>query len=78
MWPTKKKAPGAEALLDKLRSRGWKTEVERDEILKAVAAAQELDAEDLAWLAVDADVALRQAGLAFLKRYLCTLHGLAC
>jgi twitching motility protein PilT len=69
MWPTKRRAPGAEALLDKLRARGWKTEAERDEILNAVAAAQDLDADDLAWLAVDADVALRQAGLAFLKRY---------
>jgi twitching motility protein PilT len=69
MWPTKRRAPGAEALLEKLRSRGWKTEAERDEILNAVAAAQDLDAGDLAWLAVDADVALRQAGLAFLKRF---------
>ena len=69
MWPTKRRAPGAEALLDKLRARGWKTEAERDEILNAVAAAQDLAADDLAWLAVDADVALRQAGLAFLKRY---------
>ena len=31
MWPTKRRAPGAEALLDKLRARGWKTEAERDE-----------------------------------------------
>ncbi len=69
MWPTKRRAPGAEALLEKLRSRGWKTEVERDEILKAVGAAPDLDAEDLAWLAVDSDAALRQAGLALLKRY---------
>ena len=69
MWPTRRSATGAEALLDRLRSRNWKTEVERDEILKAVAAAQELEADDLAWLAVDPDVALRQAGLSFLKRY---------
>ncbi len=69
MWPTKRRAPGAEALLDKLRSRSFKTEAERDEILKAVAGAQDLDADDLAWLAVDPDVALRQAGLSFLKRY---------
>ncbi len=69
MWTTKRRAPGAEALLDKLRARGWKTDVERDEILKAIAAAPDLDADDLAWLAVDPDVALRQAGLSFLKRF---------
>src|SRR5450432_162060 len=69
MWKTKRRAPGAEVLLEKLRSRGWKTDVERDEILKAIAAAQDLDADDLAWLAVESDVALRQAGLSFLKRY---------
>jgi twitching motility protein PilT len=69
MWPTKRRAPGAEALLEKLRSHGWKTEAERDEILKSVGAAPDLDADDLAWLAVDADAALRQAGLSFLKRY---------
>ena len=69
MWTTKRRAPGAEALLDKLRARGWKTDVERDEILKAIAAAPDLEADDLAWLAVDPDVALRQAGLSFLKRF---------
>jgi twitching motility protein PilT len=69
MWPTKRRAPGPEALLGKLRARAWKTEAERDELLKAVAAAPDLEAEDVAWLAVEADVALRQAGLAFLKRF---------
>ncbi len=69
MWPTKRRAPGPEALLGKLRARGWKTEVERDELLKAVAATADLEAEDVAWLAVEPDVALRQAGLSFLKRF---------
>ena len=69
MWTTKRRATGAEALLDRLRTRAWKTEAERDETLKAIAAAQDLDADDIAWLAVDPDVALRQAGLSFLKRY---------
>jgi len=69
MWPTKRRAPGPEALLAKLRSRGWKTEAERDDLLKAVAAAPDLEAEDVAWLAVESDVALRQAGLAFLKKF---------
>jgi twitching motility protein PilT len=68
MWPTKRRAPGPEALLGKLRARSWKNDAERDELLKAVGEAPDLEAEDLAWLAVDPDVALRQAGLAFLKR----------
>jgi twitching motility protein PilT len=69
MWPNKRRAPGPEALLGKLRARGWKSEAERDELLKAVAAAPDLEAEDVGWLAVESDVALRQAGLAFLKRF---------
>ncbi len=69
MWPTKRRAPGPEALLGKLHARGWRNDAERDELLKAVAAAPELEAEDVAWLAVDSDVALRQAGLSFLKRF---------
>ena len=69
MWPGKRRASAAEELLGKLRARGWKTEVERDELLKAVAAAPDLEAGDLAWLAVESDVALRQAGLTFLKRF---------
>src|SRR5215470_11101267 len=69
MWPTKRRAPGPEALLGKLRARSWRNDAERDELLKAVAEAPDLEAEDLAWLAVDPDVALRQAGLSFLKRF---------
>jgi len=69
MWPTKRKVPGPDALLGKLRARAWKSEVERDELLKAVAAATDLEADDVAWLAVESDVALRQAGLSFLKRF---------
>ncbi len=69
MWPTKRRTSGPEALLGKLRARGWKNDAERDELLKAVAAAPDLEAEDVAWLAVEPDVALRQAGLAFLKRF---------
>ncbi|MFY9552655.1 MAG: PilT/PilU family type 4a pilus ATPase [Thermoanaerobaculia bacterium] len=69
MWTTKRKASAADALLGKLRARQWKTDVERDELLKVVGAATELSPEDFAWLAVEQDVGLRQAGLAFLKRH---------
>src|SRR5262245_25749082 len=69
MWATKRKASAADALLGKLRARQWKTDAEREELLKSVGAATDLTPEDFAWLAVEADVALRQAGLAFLQRH---------
>ena len=69
MWPTKRKASGLEALVGRLRARQWKTEAERDELLKTLAAAPNLAAEDVGWMAVETDAALRQAGLALLKRH---------
>ena len=69
MWPKKRRAPGPEALLGKLRARAWKNEPERESLLQALAAAPHLAAEDVAWLAVEPDGALRQAGLALLKRF---------
>jgi twitching motility protein PilT len=69
MWPSRRRAPGPAALLEKIRARAWKTDAEREELLKALAAAANLEAEDVGWLAVESDVALRQAGLALLKRF---------
>jgi twitching motility protein PilT len=69
MWPTRRRAPGPEALLGKLRARAWKNEAERETLLQALSAAPDLAAEDVAWLAVEPDGALRQAGLALLKRF---------
>ncbi|MEX1246523.1 MAG: PilT/PilU family type 4a pilus ATPase [Thermoanaerobaculia bacterium] len=68
MWTPKRKASPSDALLGKIRARAWKTEAERDELLKALGAAGELEAEDVAWMAVESDAAVRQAGLALLKR----------
>ena len=68
MWPKKRKASELDAVLGRLRAHHWKTDGERDEMLTAVGAAADLEAEDIAWMAIEADVALRQAGLAFLKR----------
>jgi len=53
MWPTRRKASASDALLGKLRARGWKTEAERDELLKAAGEATNLDAEDVGWMAVE-------------------------
>ena len=39
MWPNRRKAPAAEALLSKLHAHGWKTDAERDELLRATTIA---------------------------------------
>ena len=68
MWPVKRRAPAAEGFLAALRARKWKTDAERDELLRSLAALPDLSAEDVAWLAVESDVGLRQGGLAMLKK----------
>ena len=68
MWPTKRKASELDALLNRLHSRRWRNEAERDELLRALGAAPNVEPEDVAWMAVETDPALRQSGIAFLKR----------
>ena len=68
MWATKRKASSADALLGRLRARQWKTEAERDELLRSIGAASDLAPEDFAFLAVESDAALREAGFSLLKR----------
>jgi hypothetical protein len=69
MWPVKRRAVAAEGFLAALRARKWKTDAERDEILRSLAALPDLTAEDVAWLGVESDVGLRQGGLAMLKKF---------
>ena len=69
MWPTRRRAAAAETLLARLHARNWKTEAERDELLQTVSALPDLEAEDIGWMAVESDAALRQGSLAMLKRY---------
>jgi twitching motility protein PilT len=69
MWPTKRKASELDTLLGRLHSRRWRNEAERDELLKTLGAAATLEAGDVAWMAVETDPALRQAGLGLLKRF---------
>jgi len=70
MWK-KQRALTAEtrALLARLKSRGWKGEADRDELLKRLAAVRELEPEDVAFLAIEPDPVLRQAGASVLKRF---------
>ncbi|MEP6992874.1 MAG: PilT/PilU family type 4a pilus ATPase [Acidobacteriota bacterium] len=69
MWPVKRRSAAVEELLVKLHARKWKTDVERDELVRAVAALTDLEVGDVAWMGVETDVALRQGGLAMLKRF---------
>ncbi len=69
MWPNKRKASELDTLLGRLHSRRWRNEAERDELLKTLSAAANIEPGDVAWLAVETDPALRQAGLALLKRF---------
>jgi twitching motility protein PilT len=70
MW-TRRRAIAAEtrALLAKLKARGWRSDAERDDLLRRVEALKELEPEDVAWAAVDADAVLREKGLAWLRRF---------
>jgi twitching motility protein PilT len=69
MW-RRKRAMAAEtrALLAKLKARGWKSDGERDALLRQVETAAELEPEDVAWMATETEAALRQAGLSILRR----------
>ena len=70
MWTRKRRGPTAEtrALLARLKGRGWRGEGERDELLRQAGAATDLDPEDVAWMVVESDAALRTAGVAILRR----------
>ena len=71
MWPKTRHRATAEArtLLARARSRSWKTEEERNALLDQISRLKVLDAEDVAWLAVDSDAALRQGGHSLLARF---------
>jgi twitching motility protein PilT len=69
MWPTKRKASELDTLLGRLHNRRWRDDAERDELLTALGAAANVETADVAWLAVETDPGLRQAGLALLKRF---------
>ncbi len=71
MWTKKKAAdsPQARELFARVRSKGWKSDSDRDELMKQVAAIPGLEASDVAWMAVDQDPQIRMGGLTVLKRW---------
>ena len=70
MWTRKRRASTAEsrALLGRLKGRGWRGEGERDDLLRQAAAATDLEPDDVSWMIGESDAALRQTGLAILRR----------
>jgi twitching motility protein PilT len=71
MWARKRPADSAEvrALFARVRAKGWRTELEREEVMRQVAAVPGLEARDVAWMAVETDVHLKQSGLTLLRRW---------
>src|SRR5262249_55747798 len=71
MWAKKRWAAPAEAraILPRLQVHQWKSEGERDDLLRRLAAVQSLRAEDIGWMAGESDDGLRQTGLGLLRRF---------
>jgi twitching motility protein PilT len=71
MWPKKRRRTTADArtVLARARASGWKTDEERDALLGEIAAIRALEAEDVAWMIVDADASVRDRGQTLLARF---------
>ncbi len=57
------------SLQAKLKSRAWRSDAERDDLLKRFEAIADLEPEDIAWMAADPDSTVREKGLAGLRRF---------
>ena len=71
MWAKKLRSvpPEARALLTRVRAHGWKTDGERDDLLRKVAALPGLEAEDVGWMAAENDAPVRRSAIAILQRF---------
>jgi len=71
MWIKTRRAASAEArsLIAKLRGHSWKGDLEREGLTRRLAVLEGLVPEDVAWMVVDTDPALRQVGLTQLQRF---------
>ena len=71
MWARRRRSAPAEArsVLAKIRSHSWRTEADRGDLIRRLMAVEGLHAEDVAWMVLDPDAALRQAGLELLNRF---------
>ena len=71
MWTKKLRStpPEARALLTRVRTHGWKSDAERDDLLRRIGTLENLEPEEVAWMVANADGAVRQAGVALLQRH---------
>jgi twitching motility protein PilT len=71
MWTKKLRStpPEARALLTRISTHGWKSDAERDELLRRAGAFEGLEAEDVGWMVADSDLFVRQIGVAMMQRY---------
>ena len=71
MWTKKRQAdsPEVRALFARVRAKGWKSETERDDLMRQIGAVPGLEARDVAWMAVEQDAQIKQAGMTLLKRW---------
>ena len=71
MWSKKRRSPPPEAraLLTRVRGHTWRSDGERDELLRRIAAETSLEADDVGWMAANTDSAVRQSGIAILQRF---------
>ncbi|MEO8430171.1 MAG: PilT/PilU family type 4a pilus ATPase [Acidobacteriota bacterium] len=71
MWSKKRRSPPPEAraLLTRVRGHIWKSDGERDDLLRRISAETTLEAEDVGWMAANADPSVRQSGIAILQKF---------
>ncbi len=71
MWSKKRSvdSPQVRALFARVRAKGWKSESEREDLMRQVVAIPGLEAQDVAWMAIDQDPQIKQSGLTILKRW---------
>jgi twitching motility protein PilT len=71
MWSKKLRStpPEARALLTRVRTHGWRSDAERDDLLRRIAALENLEADEFGWMVANADAAVRQTGVAVLQQH---------
>jgi len=71
MWAKRRRVAPAEAraILPRLQVHQWKSDAERDDLLRRLTSIPGLAAEDVGWMVGEADDSLRQSGLAILRRF---------
>src|SRR3954470_12189562 len=71
MWSKKLRStpPEARALLTRVRTHGWRSDAERDDLLRRIASLENLEAEEFGWMVANADAAVRQTGVGVLQQH---------